>query len=84
VRVKQVGHLPLELAHVLFDELHLLERCLHPATVDGVELLAGAPRIAQLFRRAAQAIIGEGGHSPGVSLPLGDCTGRNSDSRRAD
>ena len=79
--VEQTCNLLVQLADLLFDQLQLLERHLHQPAVDRIELRARTQCIAQLRRRGAQALVGQGGQSRWISFSLGQglqhppCTG---------
>jgi len=61
------------LAHLLLEELALLQRHLQEPAVYGLEVRAGPKRITQLFRRGAQVRIGQSGQSCGVGFTLSQC-----------
>jgi hypothetical protein len=52
--VEQTGHLLVQLADLLLEELQLLQHHLQQPAVHGLEVRARAQRITQLFRRGAQ------------------------------
>ena len=68
---EQTCHLLVQLADSLLDQLQLLERHLHQPAVDRIELRARTQCIAQLRRRGAQALVGQGGQSRWISFSLG-------------
>ncbi len=53
MRMKQTGHLLIQLANLLLKELQLLQCHLQQPTVYGLEVRARTERITQLFRRGA-------------------------------
>ena len=65
---EQTGHLLVELADLLLKEFQLLQHHLQEPSVHGLEIRARAERITQLFRRGAQVLIGQSGHSCGVGF----------------
>jgi hypothetical protein len=71
VLVEQTGHLLIQLADLLLEELQLLQRHLQEPSVHGFEVRARAERIAQLFRCGAQVSIGQGRQSHRVGFPVG-------------
>ena len=56
--MEQTGHLLVQLADLLLEELQLLQRHLQQPSVHRLEVRARAERITQLFRRGAQVLIG--------------------------
>jgi hypothetical protein len=62
----------VQLVDLLFNKLQLLERHFQQPAVDRVELRARAERVAQLFRRGAQLLIGQGGQSRWLGFTLGE------------
>jgi len=70
VRMEQTGHLLVQLADLLLEELQLLQRHLQEPSVHGLEVRARAERVAQLFRCGAQALIGQSSQSCRVGFSL--------------
>jgi len=70
--MEQIGHLLVELANLLLQQVPLLKRHLHQSTINRIEFLACAERIRQLLLRGTQAPIAEGGERRGVTLSLGE------------
>ncbi len=64
--------LVVQFADLLVDQSQLLQRDLQPPPVDGVQLRTGAERVAQLFRRGAQALISQSGQRRWVGFPVSE------------
>jgi ferritin-like metal-binding protein YciE len=69
VLAEQTGHLLVQLTDLFVDQSQFLQRHFQQPPVDGVQLRTGAERVAQLFRRGAQARISQSGQSRRVGSP---------------
>jgi hypothetical protein len=72
VLTEQTGDLLIELADLLLKELQLLQCHLQQPPIDGVELCACAQRIAQLFGRGSQLLIGQDSQSRRVGFTISE------------
>ena len=68
--VEQTGHLLVQLADLLLEELQLLQHHLQQPSVHGLEFRARTERIAQLFRGGSQLLISQSGQSRRVGFSL--------------
>jgi hypothetical protein len=64
-------HLLVQPTHLLLKEMQLLQSHLEQPPLDGVELGAGAERVAQLCWRGSQALSCHGSQSRGVGRSVG-------------
>jgi predicted DNA-binding transcriptional regulator len=72
VLAEQTGHLLVQFADLLVDQSQLLQGHLQQPPVHNIQLLTGTERVAQLFRRSAQALIRQSSQSGWVGFTLGE------------
>jgi hypothetical protein len=73
VCAEQFGEFLVQLFHLMFDQIQFLQRHLDEPPVDRVEFGCSTERVAQLFRRSAQALVGHGSQNLRAGLPVAQC-----------
>ena len=71
--LEQAQGFPIQLLDLLLHQPQLLQRHLQQPTVDFMEFRAGAQRMAQLFRRGPQPVIGQSRQRGRVGFPFRQC-----------